>query len=66
MCGRVRLSSDVSEIKITFSIPPHRPTPNFPPSWNVAPTDPLPAVRYDTKAGGRSLDVQCWGLVLTA
>jgi hypothetical protein len=41
-------------------------TPNFPPSWNVAPTDPLPAVRYDTKAGGRSLDVQCWGLVLTA
>jgi hypothetical protein len=37
MCGRVRLSSDVSEIKLVFSIPPHRPTPNFPPSWNVAP-----------------------------
>jgi hypothetical protein len=33
MCGRVRLSSDVSEIKRVFSIPPHRPTPNFPPSW---------------------------------
>jgi hypothetical protein len=44
MCGRVRLSSDVSEIKLVFSIPPHRPTPNFPPSWNAAPTDPL-AVR---------------------
>jgi hypothetical protein len=27
MCGRIRLSSDVSEIKIVFSIPPHRPTP---------------------------------------
>src|SRR5690348_8968213 len=26
MCGRVRLSSDVSEIKLVFSIPPHRPT----------------------------------------
>src|SRR5215469_9269604 len=38
------LSSDVSEIKIVFSIPPHRPTPNFPPSRNVAPTDPLPVV----------------------
>ena len=63
MCGRVRLSSDVSEIKVTFSIPPHRPTPNFPPSWNVAPTDPLPAIRYDTKAGERSLDVLRWGLV---
>jgi hypothetical protein len=27
MYGRVRLSSDVSEIKLVFSIPPHRPTP---------------------------------------
>jgi putative SOS response-associated peptidase YedK len=50
MCGRIRLSSDVSEIKLVFSIPPHRPMPNFPPSWNVAPTDPLPVVRYDLKA----------------
>jgi hypothetical protein len=63
MCGRVRLSSDVSEIKLVFSIPPHRPTPNFPPSWNVAPTDSLPVVRYDPKAGERSLDVVRWGLV---
>ena len=55
MCGRVRLSSDVSEIKLAFSIPPHRPTPNFAPSWNVAPTDPLPVVRYDAKAGERSV-----------
>ncbi len=63
MCGRVRLSSDVSEIKLVFSIPPHRPTPNFPPSWNVAPTDSLPVVRYDAKAGERSLDILRWGLV---
>ena len=63
MCGRARLSSDVSEIKLVFSIPPHRPTPNFPPSWNVAPTDQLPVIRYDTKAGERSLDLLRWGLV---
>ncbi len=63
MCGRARLSSDVSEIKLVFSIPPDRPTPNFPPSWNVAPTDPLPAVRFDAKAGERSLDMMRWGLV---
>jgi putative SOS response-associated peptidase YedK len=63
MCGRVRLSSDVSEIKLVFSIPPHRSTPNVAPSWNVAPTDPLPVVRYDPKASERSLDVMRWGLV---
>jgi putative SOS response-associated peptidase YedK len=63
MCGRVRLSSDVSEIRLVFSIPPDRPLPNFPPSWNVAPTDTLPIVRLDTKAGQRSLDMLRWGLV---
>jgi putative SOS response-associated peptidase YedK len=63
MCGRVRLSSDVSEIKLVFSIPPDRPTPNFPPSWNVAPTDQLPIVRFYAKAGERSLELARWGLV---
>jgi hypothetical protein len=63
MCGRVRLSSDVSEIRIAFRIPPERPIPNFPPSWNAAPTDPLPVVRLDAKAGQRSLDLLRWGLI---
>jgi hypothetical protein len=61
--GHARLSSDVSEIKIAFGIPPERPSPNFPPSWNVAPTDSLPVVRYDLKAGQRSLDMLRWGLI---
>ena len=63
MCGRVRLSSDVSEIKIAFGIPPERPIPNFPPSWNAAPTDSLPVVRFDAKAAQRSLDSLRWGLL---
>ena len=63
MCGRARLSSDVSEIKIAFGMPPERPTPNFAASWNVAPTDPLPIVRYDAKDHRRSLQVMRWGLV---
>ena len=63
MCGRVRLSSDVSEIRVAFRIPPERPIPNFPPSWNVAPTDSLPVVRFDAKAGQRSLDMLRWGLI---
>jgi len=63
MCGRARLSSDVNEIKIAFRIPPERPAPNFAASWNLAPTDPLPVVRYDIMDGQRSLDVMRWGLV---
>jgi putative SOS response-associated peptidase YedK len=63
MCGRARLSSDVSDIKLVFSIPPERPPPNFAASRNVAPTDSLPVVHYDAGAGERSLDVMRWGLV---
>lgn len=63
MCGRARLSSDVSEIKLAFSIPPQRPTPNIPANWNAAPTEDLPVVRYDAKAKERSLEVMRWGLV---
>lgn len=37
--------------------------PNFAASWNVAPTDPLPIVRYDAKDHRRSLQVMRWGLV---
>jgi putative SOS response-associated peptidase YedK len=63
MCGPAHLSSDVSEIKIAFRIPPERPTSNIAPSWNVAPTDTLPVVRFDLKAGQRSLDMLRWGLI---
>src|SRR6267378_3358765 len=63
MCGRAKLETDVSEIKIAFRIPPEYPTPNFAPSWNVAPTDNLPIVRYDAKTGSRTLDLMRWGLV---
>jgi putative SOS response-associated peptidase YedK len=44
-------------------IPPERPTPNIAASWNVAPTDPLPIVHYDAKAGSRDLEVMRWGLI---
>ena len=30
---------------------------------NVAPTDPLPVVRYDAKERQRSLDIMRWGLI---
>jgi hypothetical protein len=43
MCGRAKLETDVSEIKVAFRVPPEYPTPNFAPSWNVAPTDTCPS-----------------------
>ena len=52
-----------SEIRLVLSIPPERPTPNFEPSWNGAPTDQLPIVRFHTRTGQRSLDLARWGLV---
>jgi putative SOS response-associated peptidase YedK len=64
MCGRVKLEGDFSEIKIRFGIPPEYPSPNtYEPSWNVAPTDSLPIVRYNEKTGSRTLDMMRWGLV---
>jgi putative SOS response-associated peptidase YedK len=63
MCGRGRLSSDVSEIRLRFVIPPGRPAPNFAISWNVAPTDLLPVVGFNAKAQERGLTVMRWGLV---
>ena len=63
MCGRARLSSDVSEIKLVFSIPPERTTPNIPANWNAAPTEDLPVVRHDPRAAQRCLAVMRWRLV---
>ncbi len=36
---------------------------NFPPRYNVAPTDPVPIVRVDPRDGERELALARWGLV---
>jgi hypothetical protein len=41
VCGRGRLSSDYSEIKIKLKFAPNAAAPNFEPSWNKAPTEPM-------------------------
>ena len=63
MCGRVKLEGDFSQLKTAFDIPDDYPAPNYAPSWNVAPTDSLPIVRYNAKEGHRALDLMRWGLV---
>jgi putative SOS response-associated peptidase YedK len=59
MCGRVRLSSDVSEIKLVFSIPAHRPAPVM--RWGV--------VSYwakDIKVGFANINAKAEGIGSTA
>jgi putative SOS response-associated peptidase YedK len=63
MCGRVKLEGDFSQLKTRFDIPDGYPAPNYAPSWNVAPTDSLPIVRYNAKTESRTLDLMRWGLV---
>lgn len=39
------------------------PASNFPPRYNVAPTDPVPIVRVDPRDGVRELAMARWGLI---
>ena len=54
MCGRIKLEGDFVQIKATFGIPNDYPAANYAPSWNVAPTDSVPIVRYNAKGGRRT------------
>jgi putative SOS response-associated peptidase YedK len=63
MCGRVKLEGDFSQLRVGFRIPDDYPAPNYAASWNVAPTDKLPIVRYNAKENHRTLDLMRWGLV---
>jgi putative SOS response-associated peptidase YedK len=62
MCGRVRLSSDYSEIKIRLKFATDSPAPNYELDWNKPPTtDMLVAVR--SVDGKRVAKVVKWGLI---
>lgn len=62
MCGRVRLSSDYSEIKIKLKFAPNAPAPNFEPSWNKPPTEPM-LVAIRSIEGERIPKMMRWGLL---
>ena len=62
MCGRVRLASDYSEIKIRLRFGSTAPAPNYAPSWNKAPTDPMLVATY-AKGGERIAEIMRWGLI---
>jgi putative SOS response-associated peptidase YedK len=61
MCGRFQSALPPEEIARIFRT--RNPVPNYPARYNVAPTDPVMAVRRNSKTGERSLDLLRWGLV---
>ena len=58
MCGRYVISSSPEAIRATFG---YGERPNFPPRYNVAPTQPVPVVRM--VEGKRSFALMRWGFV---
>ena len=61
MCGRVRLSSDYSEIKIRLKFAANAPAPNFEAEWNLPPTRPM-LVACRSIEGERVPKMMKWGL----
>lgn len=61
MCGRYLLQRPNAEVAQYFEV--SGPVPNWPPSWNIAPTQSAPVVRRHPESGARHLDVLQWGLV---
>jgi putative SOS response-associated peptidase YedK len=61
MCGRFLNRLPVTETAQIFGTV--GAVPNWPPRYNLAPTQPVLAVRFNPEARERSLDVLRWGLV---
>jgi putative SOS response-associated peptidase YedK len=58
MCGRYVITSSPAAIRALFGYPEQ---PNFPPRYNVAPTQPIPIVRLND--GKRQFVLMRWGLI---
>lgn len=58
MCGRYVITSSPAAIRALFGYPEQ---PNFPPRYNVAPTQPIPVVRLHD--GKRQFVLMRWGLI---
>jgi putative SOS response-associated peptidase YedK len=62
MCGRVRLSSDYSEIRIRLKFDGAAAAPNFEADWNKPPTAPM-LVAIRSFEGKRTPKMMRWGLL---
>jgi putative SOS response-associated peptidase YedK len=61
MCGRFQNFLPPEAVARYFGT--RNVPPNYPPRYNIAPTDPVLVVRFNPRAKERSLDALRWGLV---
>jgi putative SOS response-associated peptidase YedK len=61
MCGRYATTRSEADLGLLFDAVPV--AEELGPSWNVAPTDPVPLVRMSQRHGGRVVDTARWGLI---
>lgn len=60
MCGRYTLRKAAQEFAEDFNLPE---MPPLEPRYNIAPTQQVPAVRFNPDRGGRELTLYRWGLI---
>lgn len=60
MCGRFTLSQSPESLEAAFRLPT---VPAIPPSYNIAPSQPVPVVRQPGEVADRELTFLLWGLV---
>ena len=62
MCGRYAITLPPEAVRGYFA---YRETPNFPPRYNIAPTQPIPVVTADPFSGGaeRHFRLMRWGFL---
>jgi putative SOS response-associated peptidase YedK len=61
MCGRYATTRSDTDLSVLFDAV--NVTEHLEPSWNVAPTDPVPLIRVSQRLEARVLDTARWGLV---
>jgi putative SOS response-associated peptidase YedK len=61
MCGRFLNKTPAAETARIFGT--SNPVPNYPPRYNLAPSEGVLAVRFNPDDGRRHLDVLRWGLI---
>ncbi len=61
MCGRYIATTVPNEMQRIFET--MNDTPNWAPTWNMAPTQDAPVVRLHPGTGARHLDLLRWGLI---